>query len=393
MNEASAAVSIFKPVICKRSSRLNPYVAACDSYAGTVNMVNEDVSVKLMPAPRIELDRMRTDVSNASTTVIHAARAGLNERSIFHEPWWLDIATGGNWKLASVHERGQLIAEMPYTVTRKGIWRLSTLPPLTRTLGPVIPAAKGTSDDDWRHCFGATQALVEQLPECALFHQRFDPHVSDAMGFALLGFEVAVSYTMRIEPGRAEPEVWAGLRPNTRNLIRRAGEQHTVRQITDANLFVSFYDANLTRRNRDNVYGTHVMRQLVDAFISRGSGMVLGAYQADGSLCSAIAVIWDKHTMYYLLSSRKEEAHGGVIGLLLWNAMRNAREKNLTFDFDGISNVGILKFLSGFGGALVPRLEVERVRADYAAMRSIVHLGRCASRAVHQRVRRQERGE
>ncbi|WP_421380299.1 GNAT family N-acetyltransferase [Paraburkholderia sp. DD10] len=355
-------------------------------------MVNEDVSVTLMPAPRIEFDRMRTDVSNARTAVIHAARAGLNERSIFHEPWWLDIATGGNWKLASVHDRGQLIAEMPYTVTRKGIWRLSTLPALTRTLGPVIPAAKSTSDDDWRHCFGATQALVEQLPECALFHQRFDPHVSDAVGFALLGFGVAVSYTMRIEPGRAEPEVWAGLRPNTRNLIRRAGEQHTVRQITDANLFVSFYDANLTRRSRDNVYGTHVMRQLVDAFVSRGSGMVLGTYQADGSLCSAIAVIWDKHTMYYLLSSRKDDAHGGVIGLLLWNAMRNAREKNLTFDFDGISNVGILKFLSGFGGTLVPRLEVTRASADYAAMRGIVHLGRSVSRSVRQRVTRLKRG-
>ncbi len=355
-------------------------------------MVSEDVSVTLMPAPQIEPERMRADVNKPSATVVHAARAGLNERSIFHEPWWLDIATGGNWKLASVHDRGQLVAEMPYTVTRKGIWRLSTLPPLTRTLGPVIPAAKGTGDDDWRHCFGATQALVEQLPECALFHQRFDPHVPDAVGFALLGFGVAVSYTMRIEPGRAEPEVWAGLRPNTRNLIRRAGEQHTVRQITDANLFVSFYDANLTRRNRDNVYGTHVMKQLVDAFISRGSGMVLGAYQADGSLCSAIAVIWDKHTMYYLLSSRKEEAHGGVIGLLLWNAMRNARERSLTFDFDGISNVGILKFLSGFGGTLVPRLEVTRESADYAAMRSILHLGRCVSRTMRRRVRRLKRG-
>ncbi|WP_440846392.1 hypothetical protein [Paraburkholderia sp. 22099] len=59
MNEASAAVSIFKPVICKRSSRLDPYVAACDSYAGTVNMVSEDVSVTLMPAPQIEPERMR----------------------------------------------------------------------------------------------------------------------------------------------------------------------------------------------------------------------------------------------------------------------------------------------------------------------------------------------
>ena len=383
-------MSVFKSVICKRFSRLNTYLAVCDSYTGTANMVNED-TVNLLPVPRIELDRMRADVSNAGTAVARAARAGLNERSIFHEPWWLDIATGGNWKLASVHDRSQLIAEMPYTVTRKGIWHISTLPPLTRTLGPVMPAGKGTSDDDWRHCFSATQTLVEQLPECALFHQRFDPRVSDAIGFALLGFDVSISYTVRIEPGRAEPEVWAGLRQTTRNLIRRAGERYTVSQVPDANTFVSFYDANLTRRNRVNVYGTHVMRQLVDAFISRGSGVVLGAYQPDGSLCSAIAVIWDKHTMYYLLSSRKEDAHGGVIGLLLWNAMRSAREKNLTFDFDGISNVGILKFLSGFGGTLVPRLEVERTRADFAAMRSMLHLGRSVSRSVRQCVRRQER--
>jgi hypothetical protein len=233
-----------------------------------------------------------------------------------------------------------------------------------------------------------TQSLISQLPQCALFHQRFDPRITDPIAFSLQGFDVSVSFTLKIAPGRDEPDVWAALRPNTRNLIRRAGEQLTVRQVQDAKTFGDFYDANLTQRNYDNVYGTHIMRQLVDAFIARGSGMVLGAYGSSDELCSAIAVIWDASTMYYLLSSRKEDAHGGAISLLLWTAMRSARERNLTFDFDGISNTGILKYLSGFGGTLVPRFEVERTRADYAAMRTMLYLGRTVSRSVRQRLLR-----
>jgi hypothetical protein len=314
---------------------------------------------------------------------------GLSARTIFHEPWWLDIATGGNWKLASVRDKqGQVVAEMPYSVTRNGIWEISKMPPLTRTLGPVIADSEEGACSDWRHRYGIMKGLIAQLPECAYFHQRFDPRISDVLAVSLHGFEVSVSFTLTIEPGKLESDVWAGLRQNTRNLIRRASEQLVVRQVLDADVFGDFYDANLDRRNRGNMYGSSVMRQLVRACIVRNSGMVLGAFGPNDDLCAGIVLIWDASAMYYLLSSRTNEAHGGAISLLLWAAICDARERNLTFDFDGISNAGIFQFLSGFGGTLATRLEVTRVKTDYAAVRSMLRLAKDASQAVVQRLKR-----
>jgi hypothetical protein len=107
--------------------------------------------------------------------------------------------------------------------------------------------------------------------------------------------------------------------------------------------------------------------------IRRKAGILLGSYDGNGSLSAAIALVWDNTTMYYLLSSRAENSHNGSISLLLWNAIRVARERNLTFDFDGIPNLKSLTFLSGFGGTPAPRLAVERIRPDYAVLRAIRH--------------------
>ena len=66
-----------------------------------------------------------------------SSRAG-GAHSIFHEKWWLDIATEGEWKMARVLRGKEVLGEMPYAMARIGMWRVSHLPPLTRTLGPVI---------------------------------------------------------------------------------------------------------------------------------------------------------------------------------------------------------------------------------------------------------------
>jgi hypothetical protein len=294
---------------------------------------------------------------------------GLTERSVFHEPWWLDIATGGEWEVAVVERGGELLGEMPYAVTRRGIWRVSPQPPLTRTLGPVIKPARNTPIHDWRRRLGITSELIAQLPDCAYVQQILDPRVSEAIAFSLRGFAVSASYTLRITQDRTDGDIWTGMRAKTRNSIRRAAEQLTVLEICDGNEFVNFYEENLARRKRINVYGSGMMRQLVDEIVKRKAGTLLGAYSDDGALGAAIAVVWDSSTMYYLLSSRKDNVHCGSISLLLWSAVRSARERRLIFDFDGIANHSILRFLSGFGGTLVQRLEVERVRADYAALR------------------------
>src|SRR4051812_753900 len=63
--------------------------------------------------------------------------------TIFHEGWWLDIVTGGNYKLAQVQENGEVIGRLPYFPrSRLGI-TYSIMPPMTHFVGPAIVEGEG----------------------------------------------------------------------------------------------------------------------------------------------------------------------------------------------------------------------------------------------------------
>ncbi|WP_429250818.1 GNAT family N-acetyltransferase [Paraburkholderia sp. GAS333] len=266
-----------------------------------------------------------------------------------------------------------MIGEMPYLLVTKGVWKVSEMPMLTRCLGPVIRSSGGNADDEWRHRFNVCDKLVKQLPPSAFFEQQMDPRVSEAeaIAFAFNQFKVSVNFTLKIFPEQAEQDTWTHMRPNTRNVIRRASEQLSVQEIRCAKDFVRFYDANLGVRQQRNMYGSSMMEGLLAEVIKRDAGKLLGCYGKDGQLQAAVAVVADNTALYYFLSSRKQDAHGGAVSLLIWTAIRLAHERQLVFDFDGISNQGILMFLSGFGGKLVRRFEIRRMRSDYSAFRKI----------------------
>ena len=234
-----------------------------------------------------------------------------------------------------------------------------------------------------------TCELMSQIPECAHFHQLMNTRMSEAeaIAFSLHGFDVSVAYTMEMAGDRSENDVLEGPASQYTQLVCRAAEQFTVEEISEADTFVDFYDANLAARKRHNVYGSDIMRRLLAEAVHRKAGTLLGAYADDGSLAAEAALVWDNRAVYYLLSSRRANAHSGAVSLLIWNGMRIARERNRIFDFDGISTAGILEFLAGFGGHLVRRFEVERMRTDYGVLRMILRGTRMASKTASQRLR------
>ncbi|MEX3981048.1 GNAT family N-acetyltransferase [Paraburkholderia sp. EG287A] len=291
--------------------------------------------------------------------------------SIFHERWWLDIATQGDWKLAVVKQDDEVIGEMPYAMQRTRLWRVSHLPPLTRTLGPVIKSVTGSEARQLHHELDVTGKLIEQLPDCDSFFQVLDPRIDDALAFALHGFTVTARYTFRIDRNTTADEAWKRLNSKTRNVIRSASRELTVVPDIAPGEFIAFYEANLAARSRTNAYGDAVMRELVDAFVERKAGMLLGAYGQGGKLVAAVGLVWDHQAMYYLLSSRAQDAHSGSISLLLWTGIGRALERKLTFDFDGFSSPSTFSFLNGFGATLTQRLGVERHGTVYLLMRTL----------------------
>jgi hypothetical protein len=289
--------------------------------------------------------------------------------SIFHEPWWLDCVAPGAWSEVQVAPGDGATARWPFYLRRRWGLLISTQPPLTRTLGPVLRLARGEPITDFRRRLRLTNALISQLPRTHLFQQTFDPRINEAVAFRVLGFSADTAYTFRIEPGRTQDDVWSRMTDKTRNVIRRATEQVDVFPIDDPEMFCSFYESNLAAAGRPNMYGTATMRRLTDAFMERGAGRLLGARTTDAGLVAAIALVFDAETTYFLLSSRTPAAHSGAISLLLWRAICWSLLDKRGFDFDGIASPSILQFLSGFGGTLVPRLVVERTTSLYDSAR------------------------
>lgn len=308
--------------------------------------------------------------------------SGLTERSIFHEPWWLDAATNGAWRVAEVKHGNTVVGEMPYTFTQKALWQISTLPPLTRTLGPVIrPHQSGAGERDWSQRLGIARDLIAQLPKYAHFHQIMDPRVSEAeaLAFRLEGFTVKVAFTLVSAGWTDEATAFAALRSTARTAVRRAQECLTVEPIDSANAFLDFYNANLAVRKLDNKHETATMRRLLHEAMIRGACTLLGAFDSKGALVAGTALLWETQKMYYFLSTRRQDAHSGAVSLLIWTAMCMAGKRHLSFDFDGISSAGILNFLGGFGGRLVRRFEVERTMPLYAALRTTLRGARATT--------------
>lgn len=302
---------------------------------------------------------------------LQPASSGLTERTLFHEPWWLDIATQGRWAMARVIEGSRTLGEMPYSRFRMGLWNVSHLPPMTRTLGPVISPLGSDAAQEARHRLNVTSKLIEQLPHVHSFFQVFDPRIDDAIAFALSGFEISTRYTFQLDPSRSKSQAWNEIRPKTRNLIRTASALLTVRPVAESDEFLRFYERNLASRGRRNSYGSSVMCELVTAFVARNAGNLLGAYDATGRLVAAVALVWDRHTVYYLLSTRTQSAHGGAISLLIWTAIQFAIDQHLVLDLDGFASPACFRFLRAFGGTLEQRLGVERMSAGYSVVRTL----------------------
>jgi hypothetical protein len=183
--------------------------------------------------------------------------------------------------------------------------------------------------------------------------------------------------------GADEESVWKGLRWNTRNRVRRSSERFSVQEITSVETFADFYDSNLATRELDNVYGSTIMRRLLAEILRNNAGTILGSFDSDGTLNAATALVWDKSNVYYFLTTRQATAHSGAVALLIWQAMKVARDRKLELDFDGVSTAGILQFLAGFGGQLVRRYTFEQMRSDVALVRTV----RASSRDLVKRVR------
>lgn len=293
------------------------------------------------------------------------APLGLLTQTIFHEPWWLEIACDGSYCESVVSSGGIVVGRLPYRKSRLyGSIIVLDMPLLAHVLGPVVaPQFAGDNFPRSLKEFAIVQELIAQLPRASHISFRLHGDTTNTLAFEAAGFTTSSSFTVEVAAASSDA-LWRQMRDKTRNVIRRASECLAVSEMYDADRFLKFYQDNLSSKGLKNEYSDRITSQLIKECLRRNTGRILIAVDAAGNIQAAIFTVWDRVREYYFMASRRLDAVNGATPLLIWNALQHASSNALIFDMDGIHvvgrNVPNLLLLTGFGGSIVPRFQVQR---------------------------------
>lgn len=295
--------------------------------------------------------------------------------SIFHESWWLSTVTGGRFQETVTKRDNDVIGRLPFVERKQGPFRVLRMPPFTHILGPAVDAGEGKPQTQLIRRLSITRSLIEQLPPYSYFHQALDPSLdnglalADGLAFQDREFAVSPQYTFAIDCRHSLDEMWTALYLKTRQHVRRAEKVYSVRKVEDPSLFIEFYLKNIKTRGRANHLDFTNFPALFSECRARECGCILGAFDHKDAPIAMTYLVWGHGTMYYLLSTRSlDMPDHGAVSLLIWSAMKEARELALFLDLDGVSSTGTARFLSNFGGQIKQRLIINRSRMPYRAL-------------------------
>lgn len=318
------------------------------------------------PSAEIQRDgRVSAKPKNLSKPADVPARLG----TIFHERWWLDVSTSGQFDEASVVTDGHVVGRLPY-ITKKWMgFKLLLMPPFTHVLGPAVVAGTGKPQTRFERRLSIIRSLVDQLPPHDYFMQVLSDSTIDALAFQDRGFQVSSQYTFEIDCRGKLDDIWAAMNYRIRQQVRRGKETFSLSVVDDPYEFIRFYQTNLSKQDRVSFVPLDTFPALFAEAAARGCGEILSANRSDGNPAAMIFLLWDEATMYYHLSTRcPDTSDSNTICFLLWSAIERAHQRGLIFDLDGVSTSGTARFLSRFGGLPKIRLVAQRSSLLYGAI-------------------------
>ena len=281
------------------------------------------------------------------------------EPTIFHESWWLEIATAGRYEVAEVTAGSRTIGRMPYCIQRSFGMTSIEMPMLTHFLGPAIEAGEGSPNSIFLKKLAIARELITKLPSVCMVNIKMHYSINEVIAFQEQAFRTSVQFTHEIEP-HDEKTLWSNMRNKTRNVIRRAVEQIQTRDICDPEEFMDFYMRNLRDRGTRSFLNPSICKRLIAASIERGRSRIIAAYDDAKNLLAANFYIWDSRSYYFLLTTRALNSGNGTTSVLIWEAIKDASNRKLIFDSDGLNSNGSILFLAGLGGSIKPRYIVSK---------------------------------
>ncbi|MGN8225763.1 GNAT family N-acetyltransferase [Gracilimonas sp. BCB1] len=280
---------------------------------------------------------------------------------IFHQPWWLEAVAPGHWNIVKVEKGGQVFASMPYIIKKKFGMNLITMPPLTQTLGPWIKPLPGKYSTQLSKEKELLNELIDKLPKFHFFRQRFHYSQKNWLPFYWNGFKQTTRYTYVLEDISNPDKIWDNMQGNIRREIKKASDVVHLEVTDDPNVMWDLWNLNFEHKGQEVQTNYEDFIRIDNACAEHNARKIFLAKDKHGNLHSAMYLIWDEQSAYYLIGGANPEYRtSGAASFLMYEAIKFASDKTKRFDFEGSMIESVERFFRGFGGVQTPYFEITK---------------------------------
>ena len=276
--------------------------------------------------------------------------------------WWLDaVCAGKQWDvLLSFNEKGEIQAALPYLL-RKRAWMKYVIMPQQTQIGGIWVSDAVLADSENRVA-DICQDFARQLAEMGLsyYYQHYPIGSPAAEQMRAQGFKVKERITYRIEDLSNLDKVINAFSKNKKRQLQKALSLHADMKMNVED-FYRFHMRCLQEQGKQISYSREFLLVLERKTARLQQSQIVSICNADNEVLAAAFLIWDKHSMYYLIPCYDQKyKDSGAGALLVLEAIKLARQKGVAFDFEGSMIRGVANHYKQFGSTPTTYYSIEK---------------------------------
>jgi len=297
---------------------------------------------------------------------------------IFSKDWWLDSVCGvDNWDVVLVEKGGQIWASWPYLLKKKFIFKISTMPPLTQTLGIYIKYPEGQKYHNklsWEK--EIINELIEKFPKVDFFSQNFHFSFTNWLPFYWKGFCQTTRYTYIIKDLilKTEEDILSNIDSSYRNKIKKASKTIKIKDDLNIDEFYEINKKTFLRQNLNIPYNFNFLKNHDEILKEKNRRKIFYAIDSNGNIHSSLYLTWDDFSSYvHMVGEDPELRKSGAGILLLFESIMFTKKvlKLSEFNFEGsmIENIEIVR--RSFGAIQKPYFNISKINSK------LLKIGKC----------------
>ena len=280
---------------------------------------------------------------------------------LFMMDWWMDaVCAGKEWDvLLSCNENGEIQAALLYLLRKRAWMRYIVMPQQTQIGGIWIDEkTKMDSGKVAEIC----QEFASQLGQLGLsyYYQHYPIGSPAAEQMQAMDFKIKERITYRIEDLSNLDKVIEAFSKNKKRQLQKALSLHAEMNMGVED-FYRFHTQCLQEQGKQISYSREFLLVLERKAARLKQSQILSICNADNEVLAAAFLVWDAHSMYYLIPCYKPQyKDSGAGALLVLEAIKLARQKGVAFDFEGSMIRGVANHYKQFGSTRTLYYSVEK---------------------------------